>query len=82
MNAAWVAGSVGLKFCREPTLGGRIGPANVNVSLRLILRSARRRRAARRRGTPPAQHPGKEPPEAKAVPIRDSRVAGMQERAP
>jgi hypothetical protein len=81
MNAAWVAGSVGLKFSCVPTLGGRIGPANVNVSLRLILRQRRHRRPARRRGTPPAQHPGKEPLEAKAVPIRDSRAAGMQERA-
>jgi hypothetical protein len=72
-----------LKFACEPTLGGHIGRANVNVSLRLILRQRRRSHPARRLGTPPAQHPGKEPPEAKAVPIRDSRAAamGMQERA-
>jgi hypothetical protein len=66
-----------LKLSCEPTLGGRIGPANVNVSLRLILRQRRRRAPARRLGTPPAQYPGNEPPEAKAVPIRDSRAAAI-----
>jgi len=62
--------------------GGRIATANVNVSLRLILRQRRRGAAARHRGTPPAQHCSKQPPEAKAVPFRDSRAVAMQERAP